>query len=214
MTVTEALAARHSFRAFLPTPVEADKLRAILEAAQRAPSWANSQPWEVFVAAGNALDRIKAGYAEKYAAGALTDPESPRPAKWTDIAVERRTRLHPTMQLQCGEAAEQFGKLNQIMFNAPAVIYICMDKDLSEWSMYDIGAYSQSLMLAAIQYGLGSIPSITLTHFPDVLHKELGIPDNYRVTIGIATGYADRQNRINDFVSERDSVDKVVRIPG
>ena len=79
------------------------------------------------------------------------------------------------MLRDCGSAVDQFGILNQTMFNAPAVIYICMDKILSEWSLYDIGAFSQSIMLAAVEQGLSTIPAITLMLYPDVLRRELKI---------------------------------------
>ena len=63
-------------------------------------------------------------------------------------------------------------------------------------------------MLSATEYGLGTIPAMTLTLFPDVLRKELQIPDNLNVTIGIAIGYADTENAINNFVSDRVAIDK------
>ena len=212
MDVIEALAKRRSVRAFLPTPVEKEKLTAVFEATMRTPSWANSQPWEVFVATGAALGRIKMGYAECYANNVAAMPETPRPVAWTEAAIQRREQLHSDMRRDCGDAAAQFGKLNQTMFGAPAVIYLCMDKLLSHWSLYDIGAYSQSLMLAATEYGLGTIPTITLTLFPDILHRELQIPENLKVTIGIAIGYADIQNAINNFVSARTPANRNVRI--
>ena len=211
MNVIEALNSRHSTRAFLPTPVEKEKLTAILEAAVRSPSWANSQPWEVFLATGETLNRIKLAYGEKYAKKAEVAPETPRPKEWSSAVVKRREQLHPGMVRDCGEAASEFGKLNQLMFNAPAVAYICMDKVLTEWSLYDIGAYSQSLMLAALHHGLGSIQAITLMLYPDVLRRELKIPDNLKLTIGIALGYADKEHGINNFVSDRTPLDETVR---
>jgi nitroreductase len=36
-----------------------------------------------------------------------------------------------------------------------------MDRVLNQWSLYDIGAYSQSFMLAALEQGLSTIPAIT-----------------------------------------------------
>jgi nitroreductase len=203
MNVTEALNARHSTRAFLSNPVENTKLSAILEAAARTPSWANSQPWEAFVATGETLARIKEGYREKYATGTPPAPETPRPSAWPQVSVNRRKQLDAGMVQTCGEAAKQFGALNQGMFNAPAVVFICMDKTLSHWSLYDLGAYSQSIMLAATDNGLFSIPAITLVLYPDILHREMNIPDTLKVAIGVAVGYIDRENRINDFVSER-----------
>jgi nitroreductase len=86
-----------------------------------------------------------------------------------------------------------------------------MDKILSEWSLYDIGAYSQSLMLAALEHGVASIPAITMTLYPDVLRQELKIPDHLKITIGIALGYADKDNPINNFVSARSPLSETVR---
>ncbi|MCL2336935.1 MAG: nitroreductase [Firmicutes bacterium] len=210
MNVREALYARHSTRKFLSTPVEKEKLTAVLEAASRTPSWANTQPWEVFVATGNTLDRIRAGYQNKYAEKVPVAPETPRPTKWSDAAQKRQQLLHPGIVRDCGEAAKQFGALNQAMFHAPAVIYIAMDRVLSEWSLYDIGAYAQSIMLAAVEQGLATIPAITLMFYPDVLRRELKIPDHLKLTIGIAIGYADNEHGVNKFISERSPLEEVV----
>ena len=100
----------------------------------------------MFVAAGATLERIKKGFKEKYAENAPSSPETPRPAKWTTSTIERREQLNIGVKRDCGKAAEQFGALNQVLFNALAVVYVCMDKVLSKWSLYDIGAYSQSLL--------------------------------------------------------------------
>lgn len=210
MNVIQAINERHSTRAFLPAPVEKEKLIAVLEAAICTPSWGNSQPWEVFIATGDTLDRIKNGYQEKYADKTAAELETPRPVEWPESARKRQQQLRPGMVRDCGDAAEQFGMLNRTMFNAPAVIYICMDKVLSQWSLYDIGAYSQSLMLAAVEEGLFTIPAATLVHYPDVLRRELKIPDNLKIVIGIAIGYADKENKINNFVSGRSPLDEAV----
>jgi nitroreductase len=212
MNAIEALYARHSTRAFLADPVEKDKLIAVLEAAARAPSWANSQPWEVFVATGATLDRIKKAYAEKYADKAPPAPETPLPAAWPQASKDRRKLLNEALARACGEAAKQFGALNQVMFNAPAVAFICIDKLLSHWSLCDVGAYAQSLMLAALEKGLGTIPAITLALYPDVLRREMSIPDKLKVTIGVAIGYIDKQHGINKFVSERAPFDETTHL--
>jgi nitroreductase len=210
MNVTEALNARHSIRAFLPTPIGKDTLNAILEAARRTPSWANSQPWEVFVAAGSTLDRIKKAYLKKYEEKAPAAPETPRPAEWSQAAKDRQKQLGPDMKRDCGDAVDQFGSLNKNMFHAPCVVFICMDKVLSEWSLYDIGAYSQSFMLAALEHGVASIPAITTVLYPDILRQELKIPDHLKITIGVALGYADKNNSINNFVSDRSPLTETV----
>ena len=211
MTVYDSLYARRSTRAFLSTPVEKDKLNAVLEAAARTPSWANSQPWDVFVATGETLERIRKAYDEKYANKTEAKPETPRPSTWPDSSIKNRDMLHADMERDCGDAVKQFGALNRAMFHAPAVIYICMDKILTEWSLYDIGAYTQSIMLYADELGLATIPAITLMLYPDVLRRELKIPDHLKLTIGIAIGYADKDNKINNLVSSRKPFAETVR---
>ena len=210
MNIIEAITMRRSTRAFLSKPVEKDKLDAVLAAAVRTPSWANTQPWEIFVVTGETLERIKKGYQQKYAEKATAAPETPRPTEWPDAAAKRTQQLRSDMAKDCGDAVEQFPTLNQEMFNAPMVVYICMDKTLSEWSLYDIGAYSQSFMLATLDHGLASIPAITLTLYPDILRRELKIPDNLKITIGIAVGYADKEHGINKFVSARSPLAETV----
>lgn len=211
MNVMEALETRRSARAFLSKPVEKGKLHAIFEAAARTPSWANTQPWEVFVASGDTLERIREGYRQKYENKVPGAPETPRPIAWPDAEKKRQQQLYPDMKRDCGDAVEKFGSLNMSMFNAPAVMFICIDQVLSEWSMYDVGAYAQSIMLTAQEQGLSTIPAITLVLYPDVLRKELDISEDLKITIGIAIGYEDKDNKINSFKSSRKSVKETVR---
>ena len=211
MNVIESLSARRSIRAFLSTPVEKEKLDAILRAADRSPSWANSQPWETFVATGATLEKIRTGYQEKREQKAKAAPETPSPVEWPEACVKRREQLMDEMKRDCGDSVSQFGALNRDIFHAPAAIYICVDKVLGEWAMYDIGAYSQSLMLAAVELGLGAIQAATMMLYPDVLRSAMVIPDNLRLAIGIAVGYEDKENGINKLVSGRKPFDETVR---
>src|SRR5512136_792623 len=76
MDVLQAIQARHSVRDFLPKPVPRDVVMQILEAATRSPSGGNGQPWEIFVASGATMERIRAAYLERAKAGS---PPPPRP---------------------------------------------------------------------------------------------------------------------------------------
>ncbi|MDR1217388.1 MAG: nitroreductase [Oscillospiraceae bacterium] len=214
MEVFDAIKNRRSVRAFLPSPVDRDTLEAVFGSAARTSSWANTQPWEVFAAVGDVLERIRAGYREKYDARSPSAPETEPPRTWSESSRLRQQQLYPDMMRASGITADEFGELSQSMFNAPVVAYICMDKALSAWSLYDIGAYSQSILLAAYDRGLGGIQAITLTLFPDVIRRELRIPMNLKITIGIALGYPDTGNPINSFVSARASLGDTVHILG
>ena len=210
MTVTDAMAARRSIRAYKQDAVDEVVIMEIIEKASRTPSWANTQPWEVFVAAGETLDRIRQGYADNYKNAVKAAPDISRPSEWPQAAKGRTMQLRPDMLRDCGEAADQFGEMNQKLFNAPAVIFLCLDKGYSQWSLYDLGAFAQSLVLLAQERGLSTIPAITSVLYPDVLRHEMSIPGNLNVAIGIPIGYADEKNGLNNFHSARKPIDETV----
>ena len=101
---------------------------------------------------------------------------------------------------------------NFCFFDAPAVIFLCMDRSLTQWSLFDLGSFSQSIMLSACEYGLGTAVAVQLASYPDLLRQELGIPENLAVCIGIAIGHIDESSPQNKFRSTRRIVDDVVRI--
>lgn len=58
MDTMEAIRTRRSVRKFSDRPVEPEKLQAMMEAAQAAPSWANMQCWR-FIVVKDAATREK-----------------------------------------------------------------------------------------------------------------------------------------------------------
>jgi nitroreductase len=89
-----------------------------------------------------------------------------------------------------------------------------MDRTLTPWSIFDLGLFSQSLMLAAQHYGLGSAIAVTLAAHPDLIRKELKIPDELSIIIGIALGYPDTEHPQNQFRSTRRSLQDTVTFAG
>ena len=194
MDVKEAINRRQSVRAFSRRSLEREKLTAVLEAALRTPSWANTQPWEIYVAAGEALERVRAAYMGSFEQEEPRRSDIPRPEAWPPAMLKRMEELREARvkALEAdlgGEAARaDMMTLNREFFRAPAVIYLCMDRTLTPWSIFDIGMLAQSIMLAATEAGLGTIPAYNLVVYPDILHEELDIPEELSVIIGIAIG--------------------------
>jgi nitroreductase len=214
MDVIDAINARRSVREYQAREVPRGDLEAILAAAGRAPSWANSQPWEVFVLQGEAVVKLHEGFAACREAGEKPQTQMAAPNAWPAYCKAGTKALQAAQKEYCGDALGEFGPLNQRGFDAPVVIYPCMDKMLGHWAMYDIGAWAQTLMLAAQQYGLDTIAAYTLTLYPQVIHQVANIPDNLLVTIGIALGYADNEHGINKLVSPRRAADECVHWVG
>ncbi len=211
MNVTDALFARHGCRSFKPEPVDQNTLKSILEAATRAASGGNSQPWEIFVAGGDALERINQLFLSKAQNGpqAAPDMSSMPPAH-----LARMQELLSDMGVAAGESVKEIGELMGKFFNAPAVIYLCMDKNLTGLSFFDLGALSQSIMLKALEHGLSTMPAGCLVQYPEILHAELGIPDELSVIAGIAIGHEDSLHPINKFRSRRRPIEEVVTFKG
>ena len=75
MDVTEAIRTRKSIRGYKPDPVPEEVLKDVLEAAVRAPSAMNTQPWEITVIGGEVLENIKRQNAENLTSGVIPNPE-------------------------------------------------------------------------------------------------------------------------------------------
>lgn len=57
MELQDAINQRHSIRQFTDKPVEKKMITKIVELAQRAPSWVNSQPWASILCDGRYITR-------------------------------------------------------------------------------------------------------------------------------------------------------------
>ena len=219
MDVHDALRSRHATRAYKPEAISRETVQKILEDARNTPSWANSQPWEVFVAAGEPLKKLRQRFMENFNKNVSTEPEIPRPV-WPPEISERVAELAASRMRALGiapddqEARKKMGMNNYKFFDAPVVIYLCMDRNLGPWSMYDLGAFSQSIMLAAQEYGLNTVPAVMLAGYPDLIRAELGIPAEFNIIIGIALGYGDQSTAENKFVSPKRAVQDFARLTG
>ena len=220
MDVIDALNTRFTVRAFKPDPIDRKTLEKVMEAALKAPSWANTQPWEIYVAGGEVLNRIRDAYVAALKNCVDRNPDIAMPKEWPAVHQKRMEALKSermaALERACLERTElkDLAEVNYRCFNAPAVAYICMYSTLGPWSLFDLGLFSQSLMLAARHFGLDSAPAVTLAAHPDIIRKELDIPDYLSIVIGIALGYADSGHPQNKFKSPRRSVSEAVTFKG
>ena len=220
MNIIEALHSRHSVRAFKPDPVDKDTLLKILQAANQAPSWGNSQPWEVFVASGEALNRLRRAFLQRFEAGLPMQSDLPRPQQWPPALKQRMAENAANRFAAMGlspadEAAKRVvTRRNYEFFGAPVVIYLCLERSLTPWSIFDVGMLAMSVMLAAQEYGVDSIPAVNLVAYPDLIRTELEIPENLMILLGLALGYADQEHPANKPRSVRRTIQEVVRFKG
>ena len=220
MDVIDALSTRFTVRAFKNDPVDRRTLERVMEAALKSPSWANTQPWEIYVAGGEVLNRLREAYVANLKNCVARNPDLPVPKEWPPACRKRmeclRSERTATLERVCLDKSElkDLAEMNYHFFHAPVVAYLCMDKTLTPWSIYDLGLFSQSLMLAARHYGLASAVAVTLAAHPDLIRRELTIPDGLSIIIGIALGYADAEHPQNQYRTTRRSVQEAVAFKG
>ena len=68
-----------------------------------------------------------------------------------------------------------------------------------------------SLMLAAKEWGVDSIPAYEIVKYPDVIRQRMDIPDDEDLIMGIALGY-EASDKINEYRSPRLDVDEILTI--
>ncbi len=222
MDVFEAIKSRKSIRAFTDQAVEKETIEQILEVSQRAPSGTNTQPWHVYVCAGDVRQAIiddvlalaAAGKGEKF------EDYDYYPPKWNDVHAARRRGvgwgLYGLLGIEKGdrEGSARQGARNFQFFDAPVGLFVTTDAYLGRGNWADAGMYIQTLMLAARGLGLDTCPQAAWIQFQEPVFRHLGIPDDQVLVTGMCIGYADDSAIETTLVSEREEIANVAKFCG
>jgi len=214
MEFKEVVSTRHSVRNFREDMIPVSVLEDIVRTAERAPSWENSQPWNVYIATGETLKRIKEIWAGKYSDKVKGTPDMP-----TGHRTNFSERSQKSMEDFMGAVAEYTGdpeiahflNMNEKLFNAPALVYLTLGKEHTGWPIYDLGGFGMTLMLAAKDHGVDSIPAYEIVKFPAEVRQLLSVPEDEEIVMGIALGYA-AEDSINEFASTRLPLEEILTI--
>ena len=184
MDLFEAIDTLISIRRIKDTPVEEWKIERILSAAVKAPSGANTQPWEFIVVKD---PEVKQRIAEINKRGASIYLE----ARIVKLEPKRRRYLEACLDR---------------MHNIPVMIVLCLNREkrlvsrppgFEEASkrMEDILAYAsvfpamQNMLLAARALGLGCWITMYHLYFEDEFKHVLNIPNHVEPLAVINLGY-------------------------
>lgn len=176
----DAIHTQRAIRSYRPDPVPRELIVRVIEAATKAPSSANSQPWAFIVIDDRQkLDRIaewaKDGFNDRYQA-ALTrmQPGDPMPYAGLKPMIDEFERI-------------------------PCLITACLVRP--EGQPHGAGNYGsiypavQNLLLAARGLGLGALLSAGWAekHLADIVEL-LNLPGNLEPVAFIPLGYPDKQH--------------------
>jgi len=221
MTAFAAITSRRSVRGFTPEPVPEATVRRILEAAARAPSGTNMQPWQVTVVTGAARKRISDAVLQARHAGESHEAEFKYyPDKMPEPYIGRRRKVGWDLYGLVGIAKGDTAKMsvqhdrNFTFFDAPVGLFFTIDKVLEIGSWLDYGMFIQNVMTAAREEGLSSCPQVAWAQYHKVIRRELGVPETQTVVCGMAIGHEDTEEPANALRTERAPLEHWVRFLG
>ena len=221
VNVIDAIKNRSSKRKYLDKPVEKDILQKILQAGALTPSGANMQPWSVYAVSNKeVLQRVgNAVISHMKAGGDIDQFIQYYPLKWVNPYKKRRivtgAGLYNLMGVDRKDTArrEELWHDNFRWFGAQSVLFVFVDKNLidgAQGPLIDCGAYMQTIMLAAQEYGVDSCPQGATTEYGKIIARELGAPENLALLYSIILGYEDSSYIQNSYKPERAPLEEIV----
>ncbi|MGZ8359748.1 MAG: nitroreductase [Allosphingosinicella sp.] len=221
-TVTEAVLARYSVRSFLQRPVDRSTIEDILEAAKRAPSGGNLQPWSVDVLAGAPLAELKGRVRQRLRDG--LNPEATEfpvypPAlqsPWRDRRFAVGEQLYRAIGIPREDRPARLRQFahNYDFFGAPVGLFFSIERSfgLPQWA--HLGMFIQTVMLLALERGLGACAQEAWAVVHETVGDFLGLPPGRMLYCGMALGWPDEAAPINGWRSEREPLESFVAFHG
>ncbi|MEK9877064.1 MAG: nitroreductase [Betaproteobacteria bacterium] len=217
MSVIDALSNRYSCRRFKQDEVPIDLIHKILTAAQKTPSWCNTQPWDVHVVSGEALQTLSEKLEKRAASGAAPNPDFLFPERYEGDYRDRRKvcglQLYKSVGIEKGDAERTRDQAleNFRFFAAPHVMFLTVPSELGVYGAVDCGLYVSSFMLVANELGVATIAQAALASYPDIVREALNIGQERHLVCGISFGFEDTTHPINGYRTERESIASVVK---
>lgn len=218
MNVTEAVLSRRSVRAFTNRPVSRDVIKNVLDKARWAPSGCNYQPWEALVLTGEPLQGLRARLA-------LAEPDEPMEYRFdAPAALERYksrlrnlgARMYGSMKVERNDttAREEFMRKNLVSFDAPVLLLCHFPKLMGAAQWSDVGMWLQTIMILLREQELDSCPQEFMGMYGRTIKAELGLADDVLLFCGLAIGYGDHRQPVNQFERERIPLEEHVQFLG
>jgi nitroreductase len=222
MKVSSAVDTRMSCRAFLPTPIALATVREILDAARRAPSGGNLQPWSVHVLTSAPLAELREDIQRRLVSSPRGEGAEYEvyPPQLTEPYLSRRFKCGEDLYAAIGIPREdkvsrvrQF-KRNYLFFDAPVGMFVFIDRQMGRPQWCDLGIYLQTIMLLAREHGLHTCPQEAWAVWHAAVSERLGIPANMMLFCGLALGIRDETAAVSAVRTDRAPLEELVTFHG
>ncbi len=210
-TTLEVMHARHSIREFETELVPLETIRQLVEAAGRAPSSKNTQPWKLFLVQGAKLDTLRADYLAAFDAGLPAKAgyqysPNPLPEAWQARAKEVGFGIfkHKGIGRDDTEKRRAHDRENFGFFGARQVFFLGTQASAnSHGTFLDCGFVLDNLMLGLTALGYGSCPQFSVMIYSDLLKKHLPGNDDTLFIAGLPFGRPKANSHVNAFHPSR-----------
>jgi len=169
----EIIKERRSIRKYEEKDIPEELVNRVLDAVKWTPSWINTQCWEVIVVKDKI---IKEGLQATISKG--------NPAAKSIVAA-------PVVLAVCGRLGKSGYYKDKV------------STKFGDWYMFDLGLATQTICLAACDFGLGTVIVGLFDH--DRAKEILNVPAGYELVVLIPMGYpaktpsAPKRREINEF---------------
>lgn len=194
----------------MPEPIAPQRLSAIFNIAQQAPSNCNTQPWLTAVVSGEPLETLRSKIPEAFGAGQWS-MDFPYDGQYQGVYKDRQHQAAAELYRAMGIAREdKAGRNEQFMrnfrfFDAPHVAFIFLPEPFGLREAADCGMYAQTLMLSLTAHGYASCPQTALSFNADLVREVLGIEASNKLLFGISFGLEDPAAAENSCRTPRDT---------
>jgi len=218
MNIKEAIEKRFSVRAFTKEIPDIETIKAILKTAGTAPSGGNIQPWKVYVLSENAKNELSKKTLYNFDNGVQEDIEYdiyPKPLadEYKKRRYECGADMYNALAIGKDDLDSRFKQIRQNynFFGAPLGMIITIDKSFGKNGWGHVGMFLENLWLSAIDHGLGICLQESWSIYPKTVKEFTKHPDNEIVWCGVAVGYEDSSNPINQYRTKREDLDSFVK---
>ncbi|HQF40175.1 MAG TPA: nitroreductase [Opitutaceae bacterium] len=211
MNALDAMHARRSIREFTDELVPAETLRQLVTAAGRAPSSKNTQPWQLFLVQGAALEALRSDYLAAFDAKSPAKPgyqysPNPLPESWAARAKECGIGIFKHKGIGRDDTAKRAAhdRENFRFFGAKQVFFLGTQASAyAHGTFFDCGFVFDNLMLGLTALGYGSCPQYSVMIYPDLLRKHIPGSENTLFIAGLPFGRPKPGSLVNDFQPAR-----------
>ena len=212
MKVSEAIFARRSIRDFLKTPVSNLLIAELLEKTARSPSGGNLQPWRIYILNKKSMSSFMS--FQKTWAHSSEPAYEIYPAKLKEPYRTDRFQVGEEMYSLLGISRDdKDARIQQVMknfdfFDAPAALFCFIDKQMGPPQWSDLGMFLQTFMLLAVDNNLDTCAQESWSLKQNCVKTYLGISDDSILFCGMAIGYANMDDKVNELNTPRRPIDE------